>query len=99
MAPFDMIKNAFITEDANYFYRVMPFRLKNVGATYQKLMDKMLSHLMGKCVEVYVDCMVVKSSNHLQHSKDLSELFSALRKYNLRLNPEKCVFGVDSRKF
>jgi len=62
-------------------------------------MDKVFSHLMGKCVEVYVDDMVVKSPSHLQHSKDLVEVFTALRKHNLRLNPEKCVFGVDSRKF
>jgi len=99
MAPFDMIKTAFITEDANYFYKVMPFGLKNEGATYQRLMDKVLSHLMGKCVEVYVDDMVVKSLNHLQHSKDLAEVFVALRKHNLGLNPEKCVFGVDGGKF
>jgi len=65
MVPSDMIKIAFIIEDANYFYRVMPFGLKNASATYQRLMDKVFSHLMGKCVEVYVDDMVVKSPNHL----------------------------------
>ena len=50
MAVSDMHKTAFITEDANYFYRVMPFGLKNAGATYQRLMDKVFSHLMGQCV-------------------------------------------------
>ena len=63
MAPSDMIKIAFIIEEANYFYKVMPFGLKNVGATYQRLIDKVFSHLMGKCVEVYMDDMVVKSHN------------------------------------
>jgi len=87
------------TDDANYFYRVMPFGLKNAGATYQRLMDKVFSHLMGKCVEVYVDDMVVKSPSHHQHAQDLSKVFSALRQYNLRLNPDKCVFGVDRDKF
>jgi len=99
MAISDMQKTAFITDDANYFYRVMPFGLKNVGATYQRLMDKVFSHLMGQCVEVYVDDMVVKSPSHHQHAEDLSALFSALRQYNLRLNPDKCVFDVDRGKF
>jgi len=77
----------------------MPFGLKNAGATYQRLMDKVFSHLMGQCVEVYVDDMVVKSPSHHQHAKDLPAVFSALRQYNLRLNPNKCVFGVDQGKF
>jgi len=99
MATTDMHKTAFITDDANYFYRVMPFSLKNAGATYQRLMDKVFSHLAGHCVEVYVDDMVVKSPSHHQHAKDLVAVFSALRQYNLRLNPDKCVFGVDRGKF
>ena len=99
MATSDMNKTAFITDDANHFYRVMPFGLKNAGATYQRLMDKVFSHLMGQCIEVYVDDMVFKSPSHHQHAQDLSAVFSALRQYNLRLNPDKCVFGVDRSKF
>ena len=99
MAASHMNKTAFITDDANYFYRVMPFGLKNAGATYQRLMDKVFSHLMGQCVEVYVDDMVVKSPSHHQHAKDLSTVFSALRQYNLHLNLDKCVFGIDRGKF
>jgi len=99
MVVFDMHKTAFITDDANYFYRVMPFGLKNAGATYQRLMDKVFSHLMGQCVKVYVDDKVVKSPSHHQHAEDLSVVFSALRQYNLRLNPDKCVFDVYRGKF
>ena len=99
MAASDMNKTAFITDDDNYFYRVMPFGLKNAGATYQRLMDKVFSHLMGQCVEVYVNDMVVKSPSHHQHAQDLLAVFSALRQYNLCLNPDKCVFGVDRGKF
>jgi len=99
MATFDMNKTAFITDDANNFYKVMPFGLKNARATYQQLMDKVFSHIMGKCVEVYVNDMVVKSLSHHQHAQDLSTVFFALWQYNLRLNPEKCVFGIDRGKF
>jgi len=99
MATSDMNQTAFITDDANYFYKVMSFSLKNAGATYQRLMDKVFSHIMGKCVEVDVDDMVVKSPSHHQHAQDLTTVFSALRQYNLRLNPKKCVFSVDRGKF
>ena len=96
MAASDMNKTAFITDDANYFYKVMPFGLKNGEPTYQRLMDKVFSHLMGQCVKVYIDDMVVKSPSHHQHAQDLSVVFSALRQYNLRLNPDKCVFNAVS---
>jgi len=99
MATTDMNKTTFITDDANYFYKVMSFGLKNTRATYQRLMDKVFNHIIGKCVEVYVDNMVVKSPSHHQHAQDLSIVFSALRQYNLRLNPENCVFGADRGKF
>jgi len=99
MAASDMNKTTFITNDANYFYRVMSFGLKTARATYQRLMDKVFSHLMGQCVEVYVDDMVVKSPSHHQHAQDLSAVFSTLRQYNIRLNHDKCVFGVDRGKF
>jgi len=99
VAASDMNKTAFIIDDANYFYSVMPCGLKNAGATYQRLMDKVFSHSMGKFVDVYVDDMVVKSPSHHQHAQDLSAVFSALRQYNLRLNLDKCIFGVDHSKF
>ncbi|XP_027932707.1 uncharacterized protein LOC114188309 [Vigna unguiculata] len=79
MATTDMNKTAFITDDANYFYKVMPFGLKNAKATYQRLMDKVFSHIMGKFVKVYIDDMVVKSPSHHQHAQDLSTVFSTLR--------------------
>ena len=99
MAASEMNKTAFMIDDTNYFYKVMSFGLKNAGATYQRLMDKVFSHLMGKCVEVYIENMVVKFPSHHQHAQDLSTVFSALRQYNLRLNPDKYVFGVDRGKF
>jgi len=99
MADEDKIKTAFITEEANLYYRVMPFGLKSAGATYQRLMDRVFQPLLGKTVEVYVDDIIVKSPNAQQHSSDLAQVFKALRMYNIRLNPEKCTFGVDGGKF
>ena len=99
MAEEDKLKTAFITEEANLFYKVMPFGLKNAGATYQRLMDRVFRPLLGRTVEVYVDDIIVKSPNPKQHSTDLAEVFKALRTYNIRLNPEKCTFGVDGGKF
>ena len=92
-------KTAFVMDDANYYYRVMPFRLKNTGATYQRLMDKIFKGLIDRCVEVYVDNMVVKSDSFEQQVKDLEELFEALGRMDMRLNPEKYTFGVEGGKF
>ncbi|XP_017426213.1 uncharacterized protein LOC108334788 [Vigna angularis] len=95
----DQNKTAFITERANYCYEVMPFGLKNAGATYQRLMDKVFHHQIGRCMDVYVDDMVVHSHSMEQHLQDLKEVFGQLRRYSLRLNPSKCTFGVPAGKF
>ena len=88
-----------MTADANYYYEVMPFDLKNAGATYQRLMDKIFKGLIGRAVEVYLDDIVVKSDSFDQHLKDLDEVFRALRGVNMKPNPEKCTFGVEGGKF
>jgi len=62
-------------------------------------MDKVFHGLIGRNVEVYVDDIVVKSDSCEQHRDDLVEVLEALRWYNMRLNPEKCVFGVEGGKF
>ena len=77
----------------------MLFRLKNVEATYQRLVNRMFSHQIRRNVEVYVDNMLVKSKDEANHLDDLKETFSILRKYNMKLNLAKCVFAVASRKF
>jgi len=99
MYPPNKEKTAFITEEANFYYEVMPFGLKNVRATNQRLMDKVFRHLIGRCMEVYVDDMVGMSDSLEQHVKDLDEVLVTVRKYDMRLNPEKCVFGVAGGKF
>lgn len=71
----DQERTTFITEGVNYCYEVMSFRLKNTGATYQRLMDKIFYHQIGKCMEVYVDDMVVRSQSMEQHLNDLTRVF------------------------
>ncbi|RVW84454.1 Transposon Ty3-I Gag-Pol polyprotein [Vitis vinifera] len=61
MSPADEEKTAFITPHGLYCYKVMPFGLKNAGATYQRLMTKIFKPLIGHTVEVYIDDIVVKS--------------------------------------
>jgi hypothetical protein len=95
----DQEKKAFITDRGLYSYKVMPFGLKNAGATYQRLVNKMFRKQIGKNMEVYVDDMLVKGILAAKHIHDLAEAFQTLRKYNMKLNPSKCAFGVSLGKF
>ena len=99
MAPTNEEKTAFITPHGLYCYKVMPFGLKNIGATYQKLMTKIFKPLIGHTVEVYIDDIVVKSKTREEHALHLQEVFHLLGKYDMKLNPSKCAFGVSVGKF
>ena len=92
-------KTSFVISQGLYCYKVMPFGLKNAGATYQRLVNYMFSHQIGRNMEVYVDDMLVKSKEEANHLYSLKETFSTLRKYNTKLNLAKCVFAVTSGKF
>jgi len=72
-----------MTDSDNFYYEVMPFGLKNVGATYQRLMDHLFHDMIGRNVEVYVDDIVVKSDSCKQHIADLKEVFQALRQHQM----------------
>ena len=72
----------------------MPFGLKNAGATYQRLMDKIFAEQIGRNIEDYIDDMVIKSSNEETLLKDVEETFQVLIKSQMKLNPLKCTFGV-----
>ena len=95
----DQEKTSFVTSQGLFCYKVMSFGLKNVGATYQRLMNKMFAHQIGRNVQVYVDDMLVKSLCEEDHLDDLRETFNTLRSYNMKLNPNKCAFGVTAGKF
>jgi hypothetical protein len=95
----DQEKTSFITSRGLFCYKVMPFGLKNAGATYQRLMNRTFHDQIGRNVEVYVDDMLVKSKEEDNHLHDLGETFETLRKYQMKLNPSKCAFGVYLGKF
>ncbi|CAJ2661849.1 unnamed protein product [Trifolium pratense] len=99
MAEIDKKKTAFMTESGNYYYNVMPFGLKNAGATYQRMMNKVFNNEIGDMLEVYMDDMIVKSEEEVDHTTHLKRVFDQARKYNMRFNPEKCTFGVKAGKF
>jgi hypothetical protein len=77
----------------------MPFGLKNAGTTYRRLVNRMFRDQIGRNVEVYTDDMLVKSQKAISHPADLEETFNTLRRYQMKLNPAKCAFGVSLGKF
>ncbi|XP_072080975.1 uncharacterized protein [Arachis hypogaea] len=95
----DEEKTAFITPDGTYCYRVMPFGLKNAGATYQRLVNKIFRNLSGNKIEVYIDDMLAKTESGEQLTDDLKVIMNTLRKHQMRLNPTKCAFGMEAGKF
>ena len=83
----------------DYHYKLIPFSLKNAGATYQKMITRMFEPQLGTNVEIYIDDMVIKSKLESEHVNNLGSIFEILRRHKLRLNASKCSFSVRSRKF
>ena len=98
MVPEDREKTTFITQWGVYCYRVMPFGLKNAGATYQRAATTLLHDMIHKEVEVYVNDMIVKSKDRPGHLVALEKFFARIRQFRMRLNPKKCTFGVTAGK-
>ena len=87
MSPEDMTKTTFTTKWGIYCYTVMPFGLKNTGATYQRMATTLLHDMMHNEVKVYVDDMIVKSKDRKGHIVNLRKFFERIKEYRLRLNP------------
>ena len=83
MHPPDEDKTAFLTDRGTYCYMVMPFGLKNAGATFQRMVNHIFKDQIGKTMEIYVDDMLVKSPRKQDHIQHLQEAFSLLRKYGI----------------
>lgn len=83
----------------NFYYIVMPFGLKNVGATYQRAMTAIFHDMMHRELEDYVDDIMVKSKRREVHFCVLKRVFERCRAFKLRMNPLKCAFGVSFETF
>ncbi|KAL5580838.1 hypothetical protein UlMin_013280 [Ulmus minor] len=99
MSPEDAEKTASRTPFGNFHYVVMPFGLKNAGATYQRAMIAIFHDIIHDFVEDYVDDLVVKSKSAADHVSHLRKVFERCRKYKLKMNPKKYAFAVNTRKF
>jgi hypothetical protein len=94
----DQIKTSFITPFGAFCFTAMSFGLKSAGATYQRGIQQCLQSQIGRNAEAYVDNVVVKTQEEEGLIPDLAEIFDNLRKFKMKLNPEKCTFGVPSGK-
>ncbi|KAI5317576.1 hypothetical protein L3X38_037283 [Prunus dulcis] len=99
MSPKDAEKTAFRTPYGNFYYTIMPFGLKNAGATYQRAITTVFHDMMRKWIEDYVDDLVVKSKAGESHQEVLRKVLERCRLYRLKMNPKKCLFKVSSGKF
>ncbi|XP_050222757.1 uncharacterized protein LOC126672848 [Mercurialis annua] len=97
----DTWKTAFRCPGAigTFEWVVMPFGLKNAGATYQRAMNAIFHDMIGRNLEVYIDDIVVKSKRAKDHVAHLRNAFQKMRTHNLKLNPLKCAFGVQAGNF
>src|SRR6185503_6938167 len=78
---------------------VMTFGLKNAGATYQRAMNYIFHELISKIMEIYIDDVVVKSKGYQEHLADLCKALECTRRHELKMNPNKCAFGVSADQF
>jgi hypothetical protein len=94
----DQIKTSFITLFGAFCYTIMPSGLKSAGATYQRGVQRCLRSQIGRNTDVYVDDVVIKTREEEGLISNLAETFDNLRKFKMKLNPEKCTFSVPSGK-
>lgn len=97
--PKDEDKTTFMVEAGNHFYVVMSFKLKNVGVTYQRMMNEVFKDEIRDMLKVCMDDMIVKYREELDHMSHLNVVFIKVRKYNMHSNLENCTFGVKAAKF
>lgn len=95
MSKEDEEKITFYTDHGAFCYTINPFGLKNVGVTYQRLVDSIFTRQIGRKIKVYVDDMVIKSPDNEKLLKDVEETFKTSEKVKTKLNPNKYTFGAE----
>jgi len=88
----DREKTAFISHKGLYHFKVLPFGLTNSPATFQRLMDLILTGLHWSSCFVYIDDILVFAPSFAEHLKRLEEVFRRIQTAGLKLNPQKCKF-------
>jgi hypothetical protein len=91
-------KTSFVTPFGTFCFVRMPEGLKNAGSTFTRMTGTVFKPQIGKNIQAYVDDLIIKSSSRTIHVTDLAETFTNMRRAGLKLNPEKCVFGVTKGK-
>ena len=99
MAEEDIAKATFRCPSAIGLFQwvVMTFGLNNVSATYHRVMNYIFHKLIGRIIEIYIDDVMVKSKRYKEHLADLRETLECTRKHGLKMNSNKCAFGVSAR--
>jgi hypothetical protein len=77
----------------------MTFGLRNAGATYQRAMNYIFHKLIDTIVEIYIDDVVVKSKGYKEHLADMREALECIRQHGLKMNPNKCAYGISAGQF
>ena len=99
MVVIDKIKTTFIIKWGIYYYKVMPFGLKNAGVTYQRAATSLFHDMMHKKVEVYIDDMMVKSKTREGYFEALDKFLARIERYNPRLNPKNAFLGLHRQSY
>src|SRR6266498_2942761 len=95
----DRLKMAFLTRSGQYQFKVMPFRLNNAPATFQRLINKVLRQYIRKFVQVYLDDVIIYSNNLDEHKRHIKAVLEKIREANLKLKPSKCQWFQTELKF
>ncbi|GFX57555.1 retrovirus-related Pol polyprotein from transposon 297 [Trichonephila clavipes] len=97
--PSVIVKTAFVTKNGTYAFRRMPLGLSGAAPNFQKAIDIILKHVIGKFVNVYMDNEIISSPLFTQHVEHLKEVFRLFHEMGLTLNKDKCKFGCDELKY